>query len=894
MLHSPKRPEGKLGTMRRRYAVAGITLGLISMLAPPAQAGDALNFFKNYFVTGDYAVGGVGLQGTGVNGFATGAIPVSGVPANADILGAFLYWATVEHTPGSGAVGATFGYPDLNPSLNDISGIAKPLGTGTPPCWSSGGATGGGGPTVQLAVYRADVLRFIPVNPATGKRWVNRVHTVMLPDSGTGNSTPSTEGASLVIVYRDSASYGDTDMPLKSIVIYDGSYTMNQTTQTMTQTIQGFYQASSTNPAAKLTHIVGSGQLNKTERLLFNGQFVETNPFTGGLGAAWDNPTFDVSALVGGNSASATTVVDHAGSSTFDCLSWGAIIFSTTVQDTDNDGLLDVWETSGFTDVATGAFVDLPHMGANPNVKDIFVQVDYLTGADGHAHLPSQKALDMVAAAFQKAPVDGGAGIRIHFDVGGSYQTLPADTAIIPAAVALGGNAIPESSTCTVSPCAFPTFPGTVGWKAGYRLIRDQHLAHSRKDVFHYALFAHTLGLPTAPGSGIPKSTSGISDLLGGDLMVTLGLWDHQVGSDFVQAATLFHELGHNLALRHGGQSLVPSQSQLPNCKPNYESSMNYLFQIGGLLDAHGVPNIDYSREALPNLGEGSLSESAGFGVSSMAYQSRWYLPFGSSTLDNQLGTTAATRHCDGTSKAATDVTVGGMIRVDSGSLVGSPVDWNKNGTTDLGTFAQDLDYNGGFSVAPFTGFNDWSHIDLRQVGGRRNVFKVSLDVQKIDLASGDSGLGDSGLGDSGLGDSGLGDSGLGDSGLGDSGLGDSGLGDSGLGADLEFETAKSIGNAPSSLRATVGKQIITLNWSAPNVSAVTQYRVYRAIGPITSTNLPALIGTVGIVTAGTPPSTTFVDTNVKNNVTYTYLVVLTDGDGNHSGPSNQVTVLMK
>jgi hypothetical protein len=876
MLDSPNRPEGKLGTMRRRYAVAGITLGLISMLAPPAQAGDALHFFKNYFVTGDYAVGGVGLQGTGVNGFATGGIPVSGVPANADILGAFLYWATVEHTPGSGAVGAKFGYPDPSLSLNDISGIAKSLGTGTPPCWSSGGATGGGGPTIQLAVYRADVLRFIPLNPATGKRWVNRVHTVVLPDSGTGNSTPSTEGASLVIVYRDSASYGDAGVPLKSIVIYDGSYTVNQTTQTMTQTIQGFYQASSINPTAKLTHIVGSGQANKTERLLFNGQAVAANPFAGVLGPAWDNPTFDVSSRMVGNDASATTVVDHAGSSTFDCLSWGAIVFSTTVQDTDNDGLLDVWETNGFTDIATGAFVNLPAMGANPGVKDIFVQVDYMTGAGGHAHLPGKKALDMVAAAFQKAPVDSGKGIHVHFDVGGNYQTSPADPAIVPAAFALGGSAIAESSTCTASTCAFPNFPGTVGWKTGYRFIRDQHFAYSRKDVFHYALFAHTLGLPTAPGSGIPKSVSGISDLLGGDLMVTLGLWDHEVGTDFVQAATLFHELGHNLALRHGGQS------QATNCQPNYESSMNYLFQIGGLLDAHGVPAIDYSREVLPNLGEGSLSESAGFGVSSMAYQSRWYVPFGSSTLDSRLGTTPASRHCDGTPKAATDITPG-MIRVDSGSLVGSPIDWNKNGVTDPVAPAQDLDYNGSFTVAPFTGFNDWSHIDLRQVGGRRNVIKLSLDVQKTDLASGDSGLGDSGLGDSGLGDSGLGDSGLGDS-----GLGDSGLGDSGLGADLDFETATSLGNAPSGLTATVGKQIITLNWSAPTVATVAKYSVYRAIGAITSTNLPTFLADV------TPPATTFVDTTVKNNVTYTYLVVMTDGNGNQSGPSNQVTLLMK
>ena len=39
--------------------------------SPRAQTPDALTFFKNYFVTGDYVVGGVGLRGRGVNGIAT-------------------------------------------------------------------------------------------------------------------------------------------------------------------------------------------------------------------------------------------------------------------------------------------------------------------------------------------------------------------------------------------------------------------------------------------------------------------------------------------------------------------------------------------------------------------------------------------------------------------------------------------------------------------------------------------------------------------------------------------------------------------------------------------------------------------------------------------------------
>src|SRR5690242_15357513 len=57
----------------------------------------SLNFFKNYFVTGDYIVGGVGLRGLGdASGVARGTIMIDDVPAGADVVGAFLYWQTVE------------------------------------------------------------------------------------------------------------------------------------------------------------------------------------------------------------------------------------------------------------------------------------------------------------------------------------------------------------------------------------------------------------------------------------------------------------------------------------------------------------------------------------------------------------------------------------------------------------------------------------------------------------------------------------------------------------------------------------------------------------------------------------------------------------------------------
>src|SRR5213594_3917404 len=98
----------------RRLLLATAALGLLLALGfvqkGRAQTAPSLSLTNNYFVTGDYVVGGVGLRGLGdATGFATGTIkipdtvqaaatgvPSPGVPPGADIVAAFLYWETVE------------------------------------------------------------------------------------------------------------------------------------------------------------------------------------------------------------------------------------------------------------------------------------------------------------------------------------------------------------------------------------------------------------------------------------------------------------------------------------------------------------------------------------------------------------------------------------------------------------------------------------------------------------------------------------------------------------------------------------------------------------------------------------------------------------------------------
>jgi hypothetical protein len=960
-------------------AVCAIAAGIA---APTVQAQQGLHYFKNFFVTGNYVAAGVGLQHTGVNGFATGTITIdpAQVPADAEIVAAYLYWQTISSSGAPEAsvlAGAKF-------KKNDISGSAVLISpAGTAPCWSSGGATGSSNGSKATWSYRADVLRFFPrVRPTDPRQpvqvMVTGSHEVTLPDMGTSGQLPSTLGAGLVIVYRTrgydpATNYQTPREPLRAVVIYDGGFTINNQTRQLRLPMEGFYEASRTAPGARMSHLVADGQANKTERVQItstassaDNQLIALNPFTGTSG--YEAVTFGNLPLEPG-AMKATMTVDPGTNGAFDCLSWSAVVMSTIVQDRDGDGLLDVWEAQSewttkpsrlasvysswpLMDPTGIPLPDLQVMGANPGLQDVFVQIDHLTGADGHTHLPSRAALQTVATAFHNAAprpflvgqglcagasTPGQCPINIHFDVGANYQpaTAPSpatctgatswtpDCAIVPAAAAKGGNPIPETAcsaagtTSTGTACAFPGYSGVVGWKNGLRAYRDAPIdrAHggatcqsgqsgceprmprNRKDLFHYALFAHALGYGSPTNPLVPRRTSGIADPAGGDLMVTLGLWDNQTGTDFIQASTLMHELGHNFGLRHGG--VVASGTEEPNCKPNYQSVMNYLFQVRGLVTTQGVPAIDYSRQELPNLLESSLSEPVGLGAAT-PYLGRWYAPQSTSYIDQALHTFPATRRCDGSRLSPGDPV---YVLVDADPRAGSGADWNADGKI-AGTSAQDVNFDGAQGET-LTGANDFATMDLRQVGARRSVGSLSLSYSVVDPATGvapvppapaiggglslDAGYGDLGYGDLGYGDLGYGDLGYGDLGYGDLGYGDLGYGDLGYGdlgvpadeplgaGDVSLDTAGSLANPPSAMTATAlkGNGGIQLTWHAPNLGTPLSYQLYRLEGAsVTPSNFSsrALVANVpGAITSLTDTSAA-----LKHNNTYTYFAVAT------------------
>lgn len=285
--------------------------------------------------------------------------------------------------------------------------------------------------------------------------------------------------------------------------------------------------------------------------------------------------------------------------------------------DSDGDGLPDIWETDGLDTNLDGQIdLDLQAMGANKDVKDIFVWIDWLEG-DDHSHRPSDEALNLVKAAFAKE------GIQLHTHF---------------------GRAIPEtSSLLEVIDFIFDINTGnlTVDFN-DLKDIRAEYFLENgtypgRASVFHYALFAHNIGkmplLCPRPNLLTPAGYA-----IGSDFVVGLNrALDRNKLTPFMEAIVFMHELGHTLGLGHGGVQQAANGTWVPehtNSKPNHLSIMNYSFgtstSLGLTID--GVPqNLDYSRfgpEDIPNLNEYNLNETVGLNASNpevARYQTRYY-----------------------------------------------------------------------------------------------------------------------------------------------------------------------------------------------------------------------------------------------------------------------------
>lgn len=371
--------------------------------------------------------------------------------------------------------------------------------------------------------------------------------------------------------------------------------------------------------------------------------------------------------------------------------------------DSDGDGLPDEWEINGVTIDRDGSgplsaqFTDLPAMGADPNKKDIFVQVDWMED-NNHNQKPDDSSIQKIVEAFNESGVDG-KGINLHVDIGpDSKNHVTGDF--------WGDNGKGHKIE----------FKEILGQDSSLdkeisNIIQDGQPRQSDA-IFHYALFISKFLEPSDQSTCHSGKSLGDKQIF----LVSLGCSVTKKGSINEQAGTFMHELGHNLGLCHEGPSMLldPSQCNNPdyNYKPNYLSVMNYLFQTNGLIINGKDGNFDYSRFELPELNETNLNQHNGLnGLSEINnYGTRHYCgfetlrgyPFGGFKMDNNAN---------------------------------GPIDWNCDFLTIRETVQHNVN-NAGGDTQTLSSYNDWNYLVYKQGNIGLGTTRPPIMITPEDIAA--------------------------------------------------------------------------------------------------------------------------------------------------------------
>ncbi|MFG0315061.1 MAG: GC-type dockerin domain-anchored protein [Phycisphaerales bacterium] len=344
--------------------------------------------------------------------------------------------------------------------------------------------------------------------------------------------------------------------------------------------------------------------------------------------------------------------------------------------DSDGDGLFDTWETDGIDFEMDGIpDLDLPGMGATPDNKDLFVEIDVQTGSG----IPAGE-LESVVETFDRAPVpnpSGVDGIFLHMEV--DEDDIP-HRDYIEDLVGSSGNIRLQMRDQRMM------YFGTVAQRES---AISEALIQAKSLVYRYGVVGGTMTVIFDGGSIRP---GGMGELPGDDFIVTLqGPREGDVGR------TIMHELGHTLGLRHGGGDNT-------NFKPNYFSVMNYVHALrrpdwGSRWNDN--LRFDFSPAALPDVDEFELSESAGIGSDSPTSEGRLFA-FANDDPVNPRGDT--------------------RIWIGSGAP-GVSVDWDVDGQIMTEGYALDanrISSGSDFSLDVHQGHNDWANLYYK-VRGNRN-----------------------------------------------------------------------------------------------------------------------------------------------------------------------------
>ena len=398
-----------------------------------------------------------------------------------------------------------------------------------------------------------------------------------------------------------------------------------------------------------------------------------------------------------------------------------------TGNDNDGDSLCNNWEgpaPNGVPIGNTGTNYNLP--GSDPNRKDVYVEVDYMTfhnpfvsGVTFPASLPND-AIEDVMLKFIEAPVTNPTlsspsspltnGIVLHVDQG---EELAHDASTT---MWSEFNSLKTASFGT--PSERSSGAATLAAKA---------------QAYRYVVFVHSVG-----------GASGVAEQRGNDAVIALGdsSWGdsngdgHNDGTRNQQAGTFMHELGHLLNLNHGGPTyLITDVNKRTladtggayNCKPNHDSVMSYSRQLPNLLVNNWLLN--FADGGLPTIRETSLVETAG----------------------NLI-------HTDNLISPAVDIPpwiIWGTPTVGSGTYLqqqsqsgGTPanINWAGDGSpysTPAAPISRDIN-NFGFygcqassgQATAFTNYNEWTNLDYNFRQGSTAYFDsahATDDAQELD-----------------------------------------------------------------------------------------------------------------------------------------------------------------